>query len=218
MKALATAVQVDPGFAKLTPRLLSALKRKKCQTGFKRCFQLQPAPLHLASMASATLRSSCTMLSSVRSDSTSVAPMSPPCAPALVAYPDVEEKKEEAEEEEEEEGARRSRWGTERGGGGGGGGAMEHVGLGCRAEVVVAFRTFLNEAPATPPPCIRPRLSRVAITREAMLGGVRGGRGVMGGGGGCRVLRGGGGAAKSGGREARASFPRRPTLMTQHLL
>jgi len=40
------AVQVDPGFSQLTPRLLSTLETKILYTAFKYCFQLQPAPLH----------------------------------------------------------------------------------------------------------------------------------------------------------------------------
>ena len=44
--SLGGAVQVDPGFPQLTPRLLSDLETKFDKTAFKLCFQLQPAPLH----------------------------------------------------------------------------------------------------------------------------------------------------------------------------
>ena len=37
--------QVDPGFTQLTLHVLSTLETKLCEAAFKRCFQLQPAPL-----------------------------------------------------------------------------------------------------------------------------------------------------------------------------
>ena len=39
------AVQVDPGFSQLTPRLLSSVATKMCRIALKPRFQLQPAPL-----------------------------------------------------------------------------------------------------------------------------------------------------------------------------
>ena len=50
VESVSRAVQVDPGFSHLTPRLLSSVEAKMRSIAFKLCFQLQPAPLHVGEL------------------------------------------------------------------------------------------------------------------------------------------------------------------------